>query len=51
MQAHLLGAREYSSGECELHHGLAARYRQASTQAADRGCEVAETAQHVITDT
>ena len=48
MQAHLLGAREYFSGECELHHRLAARYRQASTQAADRGCEVTETAQHVI---
>ena len=48
MQAHFLGAGEYSSGECELHHRLAARYRQASTQAADRGREVAEPAQHVI---
>jgi hypothetical protein len=32
VQAHVPGAGEYSSGECKLHHGLAARYRQASAR-------------------
>jgi hypothetical protein len=48
VQAHFLGASEDALDESELHHRLAARYRQSSIDASQRRSKFAETAQYLL---